>query len=188
VLTPARSDARRNRTAILLAADAAFTQGEAPLPLPEIARRAGVGRATVYRHFSDRRALAMAVMRRQLAALTCLVEEHADDPAAFRLVLTTVLSAQAAMRPLVALLSELPPREQQRNATRLVGALRGSLARAQAAGHARPDLEPADLATVFAMLEAALAVVPDADPRDPERRDAAVQRAISVLVDGVCGR
>jgi AcrR family transcriptional regulator len=183
VPTPQRSDARRNRDAILRAADEVLTRGEAPPPLPEIARMAGVGQATVYRHFSDRRTLAVAVMREQLAALSRLVDELCDDPAGFRDVLRVVLTSQSAMRPLVAILSELPPRDRRRNADRLVRALEQPLRRAQAAGLVRPDLEPGDLKLLFAMLEAAVRTV---DVADPARREAALSRMVETLVDGVC--
>jgi AcrR family transcriptional regulator len=181
VPTPRRSDARRNRTAILRAADEVLTRGDEPPPLPEIARLAGVGPATVYRHFSDRRTLAVAVMREQLAALQGLVDAYADDPAGFREVLRVVLTSQATMRPLVALLNGLPVRERRRNAGRLVDALREPLRRAQAAGLVRPELEAGDLVTVFAMVEAAVAQVGES----PDREEA-LARAIGVLVDGVC--
>jgi AcrR family transcriptional regulator len=178
---PRRSDARRNRTAILRAADEVLTRGDEPPPLPEIARLAGVGPATVYRHFSDRRTLAVAVMREQLAALQGLVDAYADDPAGFREVLRVVLTSQATMRPLVALLNGLPVRERRRNAGRLVDALREPLRRAQSAGLVRPELEARDLVTVFAMVEAAVAQVGES----PDREEA-LARAIGVLVDGVC--
>ena len=181
--SPKRSDARRNRGAILRAAGEALTTGTTPPPLPEIARRAGVAQATVYRHFSDRGTLAVAVMRERLEALSGLVDEVAGDPAAFRELLRTVLTSQAEMRPLVSLLCELPPRERRRHAARLVAALRVPLRRAQAAGLVRPDLEPGDLTLLFGMLESAVAT---AERRDPAGRDAAVARVVATIVDGVC--
>jgi AcrR family transcriptional regulator len=183
VPTPQRSDARRNRDAILRAADEVLTRGESPPPLPEIARLAGVGQATVYRHFSDRRTLAVAVMREQLAALSRLVDELCDEPAGFRDVLRVVLMSQAEMRPLVAILSGLPQRERRRNADRLVRALERPLRQAQAAGLVRPDLEPGDLKLVLAMMEAAVNTVAVAEPA---RREAALARMVDTLVDGVC--
>jgi len=183
VPTPRRRDARRNRTQILRVADEALTRGTDPTPLPEIARLAGVGRATVYRHFPDRGELALAVMGEQFAGLGRLVEDRAGDPAAFREVLHVVLTAQATMRPLVALLRELSPPDRRRNADRLVAALAPSLREAQAAGLVRDDLAPRDLELVFAMLEAAVAAAADLPD---EEREAVVARAIRTLVDGVC--
>lgn len=181
---PSRSDARRNRTAILQAADEVLTHGTEPIPLPQIARRAGVGQATLYRHFSDRRTLAVAVMREQFAALTELVDNQGDDPGAFRRTLHVVLSSQARMRPLVTLLTELPLREQIRHAERLLNTLSRALLQAQDAGLARPDVRIGDLLTMFAMVEAAVDVA--AALPDPGQREAAVTRVVGVLVDGVC--
>jgi AcrR family transcriptional regulator len=57
---PAPADARRNRERILEAARAAFAAEGLSVPLDEIARRAGVGPGTLYRHFPTREALAEA--------------------------------------------------------------------------------------------------------------------------------
>lgn len=181
--TPRRSDARRNRGAILRVAGEALVTGTTAPPLPEIARRAGVAQATVYRHFSDRGTLAVAVMREQVAALAEVVEQQAGDPAAFRDLLRCVLTSQAQMRPLVSLLRELPARERRRHASRLIASLRVPFRRAQAAGLVRPDLEPGDLVLVLAMLESAVAT---ATALDPAGRDDAVARVVATIVDGVC--
>src|SRR5437660_7832920 len=58
---PLRADARRNREQLLAAARDVFVEQGAGAPLDEIARRAGVGIATLYRHFPDRTALMRAV-------------------------------------------------------------------------------------------------------------------------------
>jgi len=93
--TPRRSDARRNRAAILRVAGEALTSGTEPTPLPEIARRAGVGQATVYRHFSDRRTLAVEVMRTQVEGLDCLIVQDLFLTPTAELA-TVVLPASAA--------------------------------------------------------------------------------------------
>src|SRR5438045_8569580 len=54
---PKRADARRNRERVLAAAREAFAQGGESTALEEIARRAGVGIGTLYRHFPNRQAL-----------------------------------------------------------------------------------------------------------------------------------
>lgn len=182
--SPGRSDARRNRTAILRAADEALTRGDEPLSLSEIARLAGVGQATVYRHFADRGALAVAVMREQIAGLTRLVEDQQNDPAGFRQALRVVLSKQARMRPLVALLTQLPPQEQKQLAEQLLDTLRLALRGAREAGLVRSDLRTGDLLRLLAMVEAAIRAA--AEIPDPQQREAAIARAVDVLVDGVC--
>ena len=58
-----RVDALRNRERIVAAARDLFTEVGSQAPIDEVARRAGIGNATVYRHFPDRDALVLAVVR-----------------------------------------------------------------------------------------------------------------------------
>ncbi|WP_029907262.1 TetR/AcrR family transcriptional regulator [Caulobacter sp. UNC358MFTsu5.1] len=64
-----RADSLRNRDLLLTAAKAAFTQTSADAPLEDIARRAGVGIGTLYRHFPTREALIAAVYAREVGQL-----------------------------------------------------------------------------------------------------------------------
>ncbi|MBS1072809.1 TetR/AcrR family transcriptional regulator [Gluconobacter cerinus] len=64
-----RSDGQRNREHLLNVAKTAFTAGEIDIPLDEVARRAGVGIGTLYRHFPNRDALIEAVYRVELDRL-----------------------------------------------------------------------------------------------------------------------
>src|ERR1700733_37338 len=89
---PIRADARRNYDALLTAADELFATNGPDVALDEIARRAGVGNATLYRHFPDRRDLLVAVCVSEVKAL-CALGEHLDtDPDAGR-ALTSWLRA-----------------------------------------------------------------------------------------------
>lgn len=65
-LRPLRADARRNRESLLVAAEAAFSERGVEVSLEEVARRAGVGIGTLYRHFPARDALVEAVYRREI--------------------------------------------------------------------------------------------------------------------------
>ncbi|MFK0292823.1 TetR/AcrR family transcriptional regulator [Streptomyces sp. NPDC090442] len=65
--SPLRADARRNRERILEAAVRAFSEEGADVPIDTIARAAGVGSATLYRHFPTREALVEAAYRNELA-------------------------------------------------------------------------------------------------------------------------
>jgi len=76
---PMRADARRNYDALLAAADELFTTHGPDVALDEIARRAGVGNATLYRHFPDRRDLLVAVCVGEVEALCILGEELEAD-------------------------------------------------------------------------------------------------------------
>src|SRR5216683_1164509 len=74
-----RADARRNYERLLSAAAAAFaTRGADDVSLEEIARRAGVGIGTLYRHFPTRQALLEAVYRDQVEALRARADELAE--------------------------------------------------------------------------------------------------------------
>lgn len=78
-----RSDARRNRELLLSSAVEAFTSTEGPVSLDAIARRAGVGIGTLYRHFPTREALVEAVYRAELAevaASAATIASEADSP------------------------------------------------------------------------------------------------------------
>lgn len=79
---PLRADAQRNYDLILAAAQKAFAAHGAGASLEEIARRAGVGSATLHRHFPSRAALLRAVFRDRVEALCARAEEHtlASEP------------------------------------------------------------------------------------------------------------
>ncbi|MQY24249.1 TetR/AcrR family transcriptional regulator [Nocardia macrotermitis] len=66
---PKRADARRNAAALLDAAAAVFVTSGVEAPIRDIATRAGVGTATIYRHFPTRADLIVAVYRHQVEAL-----------------------------------------------------------------------------------------------------------------------
>lgn len=82
---PLRSDARRNREALLTTARGAFLAGESEIRVEEIARRAGVAVGTLYRHFETREALVEEVYRREVEELCVapaeLLDRHAPDEA-----------------------------------------------------------------------------------------------------------
>ncbi|ADP78637.1 TetR/AcrR family transcriptional regulator [Pseudofrankia inefficax] len=181
-LTARRDDARRNRETILRVADGAFADGSDAVPLDEIARRAGLGRATVYRHFPDRHALAVAVAAQNLEALREVVRADGDDRCPFRDILGMVFSTQASMRPLVALMLELPVREQLQYTEALIEALTPPFRQAQADGELRPDAEPADLALVMAMINTAVDAVPVGLDHG-----AALRRIVTTILDGLFG-
>lgn len=179
-MTSRRTDARENREKILRVADEAFREGSEVVPLEEIARRAGLGRATVYRHFPDRRALGFAVTKRKLRTVIELVEAETAPHGEFREILATVLHAQVAHRPLVRFFRELPEGYQRREADGLVALLTPPLRRAQATGVVRARIKPGDLLLVFEMVEAALEMAADRHmPTD------GVARLIDVIIDGL---
>src|SRR3954452_7462424 len=95
---PLRADARRNRERVIEAARSAFAEAGADLPMEEIARRAGVGIGTVYRHFPNKEALLDALVAEQLTLFiertrAALAEDDAWE--AFRDMVRKGASAQA---------------------------------------------------------------------------------------------
>ncbi|MCF7548273.1 TetR/AcrR family transcriptional regulator [Pseudonocardia sp. WMMC193] len=81
-MTSRRADADANRERILVAARLAFTEGGPSAPVRTVARRAGVGAATVYRHFPTKQALLDAAFARERALCSTIVDDAlaADDP------------------------------------------------------------------------------------------------------------
>jgi AcrR family transcriptional regulator len=91
---PRRADARRNYDRIVAAAESEIARHGADASLEEIARRAGVGSATLHRHFPSRQALLEAVFHDRVEALCAQARERAADPDAWH-ALTEWLQAVA---------------------------------------------------------------------------------------------
>ena len=149
---PMRADARRNYQALLSAANAAFIeQGADDASLEEIARRAGVGIGTLYRHFPTRQALLEAVYRDQVEVMSARAEALlADAPPGEALVawLRALVEFGSTKRSLTSgILATLDKDSElvsscsamlRQSATAL-------LSRAQEAGEVRPDANALDL-------------------------------------------
>ena len=179
--TARRRDALRNRAAIVRAASEVMTSAGSVVPMPEIARRAGVGQATLYRHFPDRSALAAAVIAHHLQRLEAFVATEACGPAVFRHLLREVLHTQVAMRPLVLLARRFDPGAREHYQRRLLAAFREPLRRAQSEGYVHGDVTPADLLLLFAMVQGVAEATDElADAR------AAADRSIDLVLNGVC--
>src|SRR3954470_9233269 len=78
-VTPLRADAQRNLSRVLDAAAAAFTDRGPDVSVDEIARRAGVGHATVFRRFPTKEALLAAVVEEHVDALLALARAALDQ-------------------------------------------------------------------------------------------------------------
>jgi AcrR family transcriptional regulator len=78
--TGTRSHARRNHEALVAAARDVFAEQGVDAPLEAVARRAGVGIGTLYRHFSSREALVEAIFARRIGDLVAVAEAAADEP------------------------------------------------------------------------------------------------------------
>jgi AcrR family transcriptional regulator len=146
-----RADAIRNRERVLEAAKAVFSAGGAEASLEAVAKRAGVGIGTLYRHFPTREALFEAVYRREVEQLGDFAEQLKAEPdavEALRRWLGSNVEFVATKKGMLAALqlaaygpTELHAYSFER-LTRAVGAL---LARAVAAGEIRADIGPDDV-------------------------------------------
>jgi AcrR family transcriptional regulator len=177
---PRRRDAQRNHTAILEAACEVMTSQQPVFGMPEIARRAGIGQATLYRHFPDRAALAGAVIAYLIDRLERDVAAGREQPATFRTALDEILRTQITMRPLVLLARRLDAATRNRHLRRIVAVLAGPLSSAQAHGYVRPDLVPGDLVLLFGMVEGVVEGAADAN-----EAVAQAGRSIDLALDGV---
>jgi AcrR family transcriptional regulator len=101
---PLRADARRNRAAILAAAEAVFAEQGTSAPTEEVAARAGVAIGTVFRHFPTKDALLAAMMKELLARLAAEAAELISDgdPATALFTFFARVVEQAAARKTVA--------------------------------------------------------------------------------------
>ncbi|MFD7808630.1 TetR/AcrR family transcriptional regulator [Streptomyces cellulosae] len=152
-----RADALRNRERIVAAAREMFTEFGPEVPLDEIARRAGVGNATVYRNFPDRDALVRevvcSVMDRTVRAAEQALSETGDAFEALeRFAHTAADERISALCPMISsTFDQCHPdlEEARRRAENLVAQL---MDRARAAGQLRPDVEYGDLMVGVAQL------------------------------------
>jgi AcrR family transcriptional regulator len=160
---PLRADARRNRERVIEAARGAFAEAGADLPMEEIARRAGVGIGTVYRHFPNKEALLDALLASQLALFvertrTALNKDDAWE--AFRDMVREGASAQAddmAFCELVMARKSVSRSEQVAELREQLEFETGKLLdRAKAEGRMRDDFAIGDVSVLFASIAGAI--------------------------------
>ena len=175
-----RRDARRNRERILRAARELFGNS-ASVPMYDVARRAGVGQATLYRHFPDRYALIDAISQLEFAGLAELAAQQADRPDGVIVLLRDLAQRMAQLRGLAEVIRTESLDGTQGNRHDQVGALfQKPLTAGKAAGVIRADLELDDVFRMIVMIEGAVV-----DEPDPARRLFAAHRAQQLLVDGL---
>jgi AcrR family transcriptional regulator len=176
-----RADARRNRDAIVAAARAVFADSGLDAPLDAIARRAGVGRATLYRRFPTRDDLVAAIHEDNLDELERIAAHPRDDDRAFVEILTAAAGMLAADRGFVEHLRRqpVPSRIDRHVSDRFLAIVEQPLRRAQRAGVVREDLGPPDALLIVDMIGgAAVAAGPHREPRR-------VDRALDLLLDAL---
>lgn len=149
-----RADAERNRTAALVAAEAVYAEQGVDVSLNEIARRAGIGNATLYRHFPTPDLLLSAVYTGHLERYCTIAEEaaQADDPVtALRDCVIATCALQSTNRGLADLLASLRPLSPHVEGLRARHhrAITALFRRAVRSGRVRADASPADLAVLL---------------------------------------
>ena len=180
-----RADARRNRERLLAAARDAFVAHGADAPLDDVARRAGVGIATLYRHFPDRRTLlrevALDLLGRSADEAGAALAEEADAFGALARYMHRALELRIA-----AVLPEVVGRVQMDDEA-LRAARRASVERidriiatAHGDGSLRPDVASGDVGLLLVRLTRPL---PGAFPAEVDNRLA--HRHLDVLLDGL---
>jgi AcrR family transcriptional regulator len=182
---PMRADAQRNYARLLSAAMAAFTEhGADDTSLEEIARRAGVGIGTLYRHFPTRQALLEAVYRDQVEALRARAYEliGSDETplaalAAWLRALTTFSSTKQSLTS--ALLATIGKDSDLLSSCSLVicDAADILLKRAQQSGDVRADADARDLIR----LVHAVNIATQRAPTDPGQSE----RLLGLILDGL---
>jgi AcrR family transcriptional regulator len=177
-----RTDAVRNRERVLEAAKAVFSAGGADASLEAVARRAGVGIGTLYRHFPTREALFEAVYRREVDQLVDLAgqlkEEGAPVEALRRWLRANVefVATKKGMSAALALAAHSSSELSAYSFDRLTKALGLLLDRAIAAGEIRADIGSEDLLRTLV----GMCIM-----HDKPGWQASVLRLVDVFVDGL---
>lgn len=149
---PKRADARRNEKAVLDAAAAVFVTSGVEAPIRDIAAKAGVGTATIYRHFPTRADLIVAVYRYQVESLAeagpVLLASSATPYAALARWIDLFVDFVVTKQGLGAVLHSDDPRYDPLHAyflERLVPVCAELLAAAARSGEVRADVDAIDL-------------------------------------------
>jgi AcrR family transcriptional regulator len=179
---PLRADARRNREAVLVAAAYAFAAHGVEAPLEDIAKAAGVGVGTLYRHFPTREALVFGVYSREVEHLAASATELADElePAeALREWMRRFVHYAATKRGLIGMLRTMMADDTDlfdRTKAQIRTAAADLLTRAAAAGQIRDDIAAEDL--VRSMGGICMASGPDGTPE-------CAGRLVDLVFDGL---
>jgi AcrR family transcriptional regulator len=177
-----RADGQRNRERLIETAKATFAAEGTDVSLEEIARRAGVGIGTLYRHFPSREAIVEAVYRREVQnladAATSLSQDHAPAVAlkAWMLVFVDYISTKKIIAPALGSVAGGISDLYASSGALISGAIMLLVQRAASTGDIRSDCNPDDL------LRALIGFTwGNTDPG----WEASARRLIEVLMDGL---
>jgi AcrR family transcriptional regulator len=176
-----RVDALRNRDRILEVAKEAFTRHGANTSLDDIAKQAGVGPGTLYRHFPTREELLKAVYQTEMEKLAAAARKLADTMAplealrAWLLLFVDAVAAKQLIAPAVNTLVEDPKKVFEASHAQIHEALRALVKHAIKSGDIRKDLDPIDLLHAIVGV-ANIATSPDWQP--------SARRLVDILLTG----
>ena len=176
-----RADAQRNRERILEVAKQEFTRSGANASLEEIAKKAGVGPGTLYRHFPTREELLVAVYRSEMEKLAAAERTFADTlpPVealrAWLLLFVDAVETKQIIAPVLNTLVGDPKKVFEASYAQIHEALRALVKRAIKSGDIRKDLDPIDL------LRALVGVANVATSPDWQQ---SARRLVDILVTG----
>jgi AcrR family transcriptional regulator len=146
-----RTDAQRNRERILEVAKAAFTRSGANASLDDIAKEAGVGAGTLYRHFPTRDALIEAVYRTEVEKLAAAEKKFSEKLPpiealrAWMLLFVDYIAAKQIIGPALKSVVGGPSKLYEGSRSQIQGAIDALVQRAIKSGDIRKDLDPFDL-------------------------------------------
>jgi AcrR family transcriptional regulator len=146
-----RTDAQRNRGRILEVAKLAFTRSGANTSLDDVAKQAGVGAGTLYRHFPTREALLEAVYHSEVAKLAAAERELSEKlpPVealrSWMLLFVDYIAAKHLIAPALNTLVGGASELYEGSRAQIARAIQGLVERAIKSGDIRRDLDPFDL-------------------------------------------
>ncbi len=176
-----RPDAQRNRDRVLEAAKEAFTRSGADASLDDIAKQAGVGAGTLYRHFPSRDELLEAVYRTEVEKLAAAEQKFAatmppiEALRAWMLLFVDYIATKKIIAPALNTLVGGPSKVFEASYAQIWGAIRALVKRAIKSGDIRKDLDPIDL------LRALIGVANVASSPDWQQ---SARRLVDILVAG----
>lgn len=176
-----RADAQRNRERLLAAAKEAFTRYGADVSLDEVAKQAGTGPGTLYRHFPTRDALLAEVYRAEVERLAHAEREYAASmPAvaalrAWMLLFVDYIATKQLIAPALNSLISDTSKLYESSGPKIIGALNALVDRAIESGDIRKDLDPMDLLRAMVGVSN-VAIAPDWQP--------SAKRLVDILIAG----
>jgi AcrR family transcriptional regulator len=178
-----RADAKRNLESILEAAAAEFAEHGLEACVADIAHRAGVGQATIFRRFETKDELILAVVERKLEAMLAVTAEAGERKRAWdglRELMETAVEQNMRDRGLFEAVHERlkgDPRLLEKKA-KLLEAVSGLVARAKAEGDLRRDVAPEDFPMLIAAAAQAGVIACETDPE-------LWRRYLQIMLDGL---